>query len=118
SIISGYMRDAKTKITDSLFGAKVTTIEKATASSVENASNVQIDREFENGVSVVNYFGHSSLNAMEFNLDDPSRFNNQGKYPLFLANACTAGNNFFYDSLRILSNKKSISEAYVLEPQK
>ena len=118
SIISGYMRDAKTKITDSLFGAKVTTIEKATASAVESASNVQIDREFENGVSVVNYFGHSSLNAMEFNLDDPGRFNNQGKYPLFLANACTAGNNFFYDSLRILSNKKSISEAYVLEPQR
>ena len=118
SIISRYMRDAKEKITDSLFGAKVTTIEKATASTVETASNVQIDQEFANGVAVVNYFGHSSLNAMEFNLDDPGRFNNQGKYPLFLANACTAGNNFFYDSLRFLSNKKSISEAYVLEPQK
>lgn len=118
SVISGYMKDAASKIVDTVFGANVTTIEKSTAAAVESGNNTQIDQQFEKGVSIVNYFGHSSLNAMEFNLDDPSRFNNQGKYPLFLANACTAGNNFFYDSLRVVSNKKSISEAYTLEAQK
>ena len=117
-VVTGYMNDAAKKIRDTLFGAKVISIEKTTAASVESGNNAQIDQLFENGLSVVNYFGHSSLNSMEFNLDDPSRFNNAGKYPLFLANACTAGNNFFFDSLRILSNKKSISEAYILEPQK
>jgi len=118
SYISDYMREAAKKIVDTVFGASVTTIEKSTAAAVEIGNTAQIDQEFNNGISVVNYFGHSSLNAMEFNLDDPGRFNNAGKYPLFLANACTAGNNFFYDSLRIISNKKSISEAYVLQPQK
>ncbi len=117
-VVTGYMNEAARKISDSLFGAKVFTIEKTSAASVETGNNTQIDQLFQNGLGVVNYFGHSSLNAMEFNLDDPGRFNNQGKYPLFLANACTAGNNFFYDSLRIVSNKKSISEAYMLEPQK
>ena len=117
-VVTGYMNDAAKKIKDTLFGAKVTSIEKTTAASVESGNNTQIDQMFENGLGIVNYFGHSSLNSMEFNLDDPARFNNPGKYPLFLANACTAGNNFFYDTLRILSNKKSISEAYILEPQK
>lgn len=117
-VVTGYMNDAAKKIKDTLFGAKVISIEKTTAASVESGNNTQIDQLFENGLSLVNYFGHSSLNSMEFNLDDPARFNNPGKYPLFLANACSAGNNFFYDSLRIQSNKKSISEAYILEPQK
>jgi len=80
SVISGYMKDAASKIVDTVFGANVTTIEKSTAAAVESGNNTQIDQQFEKGVSIVNYFGHSSLNAMEFNLDDPSRFNNQGKY--------------------------------------
>jgi len=100
-IVSSYMREAAKKITDTLFGAKLTTIEKSTSAVVETGNVSQIDQLFADGLGLVNYFGHSSLNAMEFNLDDPGRFGNQGKYPLFIANACTAGNNFFYDSLRI-----------------
>ncbi len=117
-IVSSYMREAAKKITDTLFGAKLTTIEKSTSAVVETGNVSQIDQLFADGLGLVNYFGHSSLNAMEFNLDDPGRFGNQGKYPLFIANACTAGNNFFYDSLRISSDKKSISEKYILEAQK
>lgn len=117
-VVATYMSEAAKKISDTLYGAHVITIKKSTATTIEPDNNTPIDQLFETGLGIVNYFGHSSLQSMEFNVDDPSRFNNEAKYPLFIANACTAGNHFFFDSLRIVSKKKSISEAYILEPQK
>jgi hypothetical protein len=55
---------------------------------------------------------------MEFNLDNPNVFDNPGKYPLFVANGCNAGNFFIYDTLRVSNGKRSITENYVLTPNR
>jgi len=66
---------------------------------------------------MLSYFGHSSVSDLGFNLDDPSVYNNQGKYPVFYASGCYAGNFYTFDATRLGLNK-TISELYVLAPQK
>jgi hypothetical protein len=45
--------------------------------------------------------------AVLSNIDDPANFNNQGKYPLILANSCLTGDIFS-------TSKTSASEGWVI----
>ena len=117
-VINGYMNTAKGIIEDTIFGGRVRTFEKLTPSGVEQVNSGLLEKSINEGLGLITYFGHSSANSMEFNLDDPIIFNNSGKYPLFLANGCNAGNFFIYDSLRLSVGRRSITENYVLTPGK
>src|ERR1700730_8897151 len=65
-----------------------------------------------NGIGVLTYFGHSSASTLGFNLDDPSVYTNQSKYPVMYVNGCYAGNYFTYDPARVTGGK-TLSENYV-----
>ena len=95
-----YMGQYKNILTDTLFGAHVETFSKSSNSAVQLVEGKRLEQLFSEGLSILGYFGHSSANLLEFNLSDPSAYNNQGKYPLFLVSSCTAGNNYIYDTLR------------------
>ncbi len=118
SVIDGYMSNARNIIEDTSYGAHVYTFNKLSAAAIEQVNSGLLSSLFSEGLGMVTYFGHSSANSMEFNLDDPSIFNNPGKYPLFMANGCNAGNFFIYDTLRATAGKKNIAENYVLIPSK
>ena len=117
-LINGYMNSAKTILTDSAFGAKVYTFEKITPAGNEVVNSGLLGNLFKEGLSLITYFGHSSASSMEYNLDDPSIYTNDGKYPLFIANGCNAGNFFAFDTLRVTGARRSITENYVLTPNK
>jgi Peptidase family C25 len=117
-VINGYMSTAKKIISDTVFGANVYTFEKLTPTGIEQINSGLLGNLFNEGLGMITYFGHSSASSMEFNLDDPAIFKNDGKYPLFLANGCNAGNFFIYDTLRLNAGKRSISENYILTPNK
>ena len=108
-----YMNSYKRIIEDSLFGGKVETFKKTSASAIEQANGERIQQLINEGVSMISYFGHSSANTLAFNLTSPELFNNQGKYPFFNVSGCSAGNFFTFDPLRLLGTM-SISEKYVL----
>ena len=118
NIINNYMKSAGRYVEEVSYGAKVYTFEKITSAGVDLVNSGMLGNLFTEGLAVLTYFGHSSANSMEFNLDDPSIFDNAGKYPLFIANGCNAGNFFIYDTLRATVGKKSITENYVLIPGK
>jgi hypothetical protein len=118
NLINNYMKSAGRYVEDASYGAKVYTFEKITSAGVDLVNSGLLGNLFTEGLGVLTYFGHSSANSMEFNLDDPSIFDNAGKYPLFIANGCNAGNFFIYDTLRATAGKKSITENYVLMPGK
>jgi hypothetical protein len=80
-------------------------------------SSAQFPQLFSSGIGMMTYFGHSNASALGFNLDDPTIYNNQGKYPVFYVNGCYAGNYYIFDAGR-LSQSKTLSEAYVLTPEK
>jgi hypothetical protein len=118
SVIDSYMKSAGNHIQDTSLGAQIYTFNKLSAAAVEQVNSGLLSSLFSEGLGMLTYFGHSSANSMEFNLDDPSIFDNQGKYPLFMANGCNAGNFFTYDTLRATAGKRNISENYVLIPNK
>ncbi len=117
AMLDGYMTKYKGIIEDTLFGAKVTTFTKTSANSVEQINNGLLDRLFEEGITLMTYFGHSSSGTLEFNLNNPAQYNNHGKYPMFIALGCNAGNfyNFATDRFQV---KETLSEKYVLAPER
>jgi hypothetical protein len=109
-----YMNQYKVIIEDTLYGGNVETFAKSSNSAVQLISGQRIHELFNGGISLLSYFGHSSANVLEFDLSDPSVYQNQGKYPFFSVMGCTAGNNYIFDPLRITQNSLSISEKFVL----
>ncbi len=113
SILDNYMTSYKNIIEDTLFGANVTTFTKSSPNAVEQVNNGVMDKLFEQGLSLITYFGHSSASTLEFNLNNPDQYQNQGKYPLFIGLGCNVGNFYTFNTARF-SVKETLSEKYVL----
>lgn len=114
STIFGYMNTNKNIIQDTFYGGKVYSFSKNSSLAVEQLSSEELAKLFEDGIGLLTYFGHSSQNTLEFNIDDPNKYNNKGKYPLFMINGCLAGDIFIYDTLRKAGGGLSLSEKYML----
>ena len=115
--IDAHFEKYKDIIADTLFGAKVTTFAKTTSDAVEQISSTTLPNLFKEGISLMTYFGHSSATTLEFNLETPESYQNQGKYPLFIALGCSVG-DFFTFSANRFQEKGTIPEKYVLTPDK
>ncbi len=115
--LSSFMLNYQRKIEDTLYGAKVYTFRKNTANLVQQLSDADLTNLWNKGLSLVTYYGHSSATTLEFNLDDPGNYNNQGKYPMFFALGCNAGNTFDYNESRFVQ-KNYLSDKYVLAPDR
>lgn len=112
-----YMNGYANIIRDTSFGASVETFSKTSTGVIQQENNQRIREILQNGVGFIGYFGHSSANTFEFNLSEPEQYNNAGKYPFFNVSGCSAGDFYVYDPLR-LSGNKTISEKYVLAPNR
>ncbi len=116
-LISSFMDGYQQTLIDTSMGAKVYNFSKNSGQYTAIGSNKTIDNLFSEGMSMLTYFGHSSPNTLEFNLDNPQNYNNTGKYPLIVVNGCNSGNLFLFDTLRPI-NKGTLSEKYIFTPQK
>lgn len=116
-ILDAYMEKYKRIISDTFYGGNVHSFSKTSSDPVEQTSNQRLQTLFTEGVSMITYFGHSSASTLEYNLDDPMNYNNPQKYPLFLLLGCNAG-NFYNFNLSRLSTKETISEKYILAPER
>ena len=117
TLISGYMQGYRQVIGDTSFGGKVYDFNQNSGQYTAIGSSITIDSLFSQGLSLLTYFGHSSPNTLEFNLDNPAGYNNTGKYPLIIINGCLSGDLFSFDTLRSI-NKGTLSEQYIFSPQK
>ncbi len=117
TVLCNYMDSYKQILEDTSTGANVSVFCKASTSTVEQLSNDRITQLFQEGLSMVTYFGHSSATTLEFNLDNPQNYNNLGKYPVFSVNGCNAGNFFTYDQQRFTYNE-TLSEKFTLAKQR
>jgi len=84
----------------------------ALSSSQENyfELNPGIKPRIEEGLAFINYMGHSApkVSYWQFDMQHPSQYNNEGKYPFVLSNAPFVGKfNDFYD-------KTCMAEDYIL----
>ncbi|MBL7764637.1 MAG: hypothetical protein JNJ58_00965 [Chitinophagaceae bacterium] len=110
--IVSYLNGHEKIISSSYYGGQVTTVKKGSTSPVETANNQTIDNMFNNGVGIIEFFGHGSATKLDYNLDFPVNYKNYKRYPVFIANGCGVGNNF------ILTGLKTLGESYNLIPDK
>ncbi len=107
----GYLDNHAKRVRRPLLGGTVTTFRK-TAPGLP--VTVNIATELNNGLSVIQYFGHGS--PTRFNLEigdinDPAtNYRNTGRYPVMMYNGCAAGDCFFTPS--------TFGPSWVLAPQK
>lgn len=113
SLLTAALEGHKRIIEDSFYAANVHTFSKTSADAVQQVASVRLNNLFKEGIGILTYFGHSSSNALEFNLDNPEAYENPGKYPVFIVMGCNAGSFYNYNVAR-LSTKETISEKYVL----
>lgn len=116
AITNSMNRFART-LQDTFYGARIHTFSKLSPAPVAQLSAQQIYQLFEEGIGLMTYFGHSTANTLEYNLDHPSGYNNQGKYPFYIMLGCRAGNLFNFNPTRLIE-KETISEQFVLAPQR
>lgn len=104
----GYLKNYENIFIDTLFGGYVSTFLKTSSDPIEISKSDSISNLINNGISLMTFFGHgSAANGFDQDIDDPSSFNNKGKYPLIIANSCYSGNIH-------LNGKLSESEDWVL----
>lgn len=117
SQIDGYLAGYEKVIADTSFGANVRAFSKSADPDGYPEAINSFKGIYEQGASLITYFGHSSNTNLDFNLDNPETYNNPGKYPVFIVNGCTAGDHFLFEPAR-LNTKSTISEKFILSPQR
>ncbi len=118
NLLTTYMNGYEDIISDTSFGGKVYSFSQNSGQYNAIGTNKSIDSLFDNGMTLLTYFGHSSPNTLEFNLDNPNNYNNPGKYPLILINGCATGNFFTFDTLRKTPGNGTLSEKYLFANRK
>lgn len=87
----GFLNTYKGIIEDTLFGGSVDSYFKTTSQPINPVVSGQVNDRIAEGVSIMTFFGHASADGFDQNVDDPMDWNNNGKYPLVLGNACYTG---------------------------
>lgn len=108
--LAAYLQTYEQIMEDSLYGGHVTTYLKNSNDPIVINQSDSLQAQIDAGVSIMTFFGHASGAGFDQSTDEPSEYNNRGKYPLIVANSCFAGD--------IHTFQKSVSEKFVLEPNK
>lgn len=96
TFFQSYMNGMKHIVEDTLFAGNVTNYFKTSSNPLDPNVVTSVTQKIEDGVSIMNFFGHAaaSNNGFEINIDEPSNWNNFGKYPIVIGNSCYNGNIF------------------------
>ncbi len=89
---------------DTLFGAKVFKFMKTTTAPIQITISDSVKQLINYGASLITFFGHGDLVGFDQAIDDPTAYNNAGKYPFMLALSCYSG-NFHYNGIQSSSEK-------------
>lgn len=110
SAIRGFLDDMGAIIRAPRYGARVHGFFKTSTDPIQLSQSLLLDSLVNNGVSLITFFGHSSPNSFDFNLDRPENYNNRGRHPLIVSLGCYSGN--------IFGAGRTIGEDFVMIPQK
>ena len=109
-VIRNFLGDMENVIEGNEFGGDVTTIYKISSDPIENSQSEGIRSIINSGVSILTFFGHSSVGVFDLNLEDVNAYNNKGRYPLLISLGCHSGN--------IHTTTSGMSEEFILTEDK
>ncbi len=93
----------------SKLGGNVTSVFRTSSDPIETSRQETIFSRINNGISVLTFYGHSSSQGFDFNIDNPENYKNKGKYPFMLSLGCYSGDAF--------TKSRSISERFIFLPE-
>lgn len=105
-----YLRGYERIVEGATYGGEVVSYQKTSADPIQTVQSEFLDSIITNGVSLITFFGHSSTNSFDVNLDDPNNYDNFGKYPLIVSNGCFSG--------QIHSTGSGVSEDFIFAKDK
>ena len=73
------------------YGADIHFFQKRSTETVGETESAQVLDLLHQGCGIINYLGHSATSTFEYNINDPSEWNNKDRYPIFSAMGCSAG---------------------------
>ncbi|PWH86015.1 putative type IX secretion system sortase PorU2 [Brumimicrobium oceani] len=106
--LQSYLNGMKNTIEGADYGGYVTSYFKTTSNPFNPVQNAEVSSLLENGVSLMNFFGHATGDGFDQNIDDPTNWNNTGKYPMVIGNGCYTGDIF-------KPSNTTISESFVFQ---
>ena len=109
SIRSG-LENMRNTIENNMFGGITYSFFKTSTDVIEESPRDAIAKVVNEGLSIINFFGHSSPAGFDYPIQNPSEFENQGKYFLMISNGCFSG--------RCHTDINGIGERFLFEPNK
>ncbi|MCQ2605009.1 MAG: C25 family cysteine peptidase [Bacteroidales bacterium] len=94
SLFRYYLSQYESILKKEYFGADVHSFFKESSDVYETTEPEAIRKYMNEGTTLMTFFGHASGSGFDQSVDHPSQFDNQGKYPLVLANSCYSGDIF------------------------
>ena len=104
--LNNYLRQYKEKLEAPHFGGYVRTFLKSSTEPIQINQSDSLKQIINNGVSLMTFFGHATGVGFDISIDEPSEYENAGRYPFVSANSCYSGDLF--------GNYVSTSENFVL----
>ncbi len=101
-----YLRVYKESLEAPHFGGYVRTFLKSSTAPIQINQSDSLRQLINNGVSLMTFFGHATGIGFDISIDEPSEYNNIGRYPFVTANSCYTGDLF--------GPYESTSESFVL----
>lgn len=108
--IKNTLNGFKNIIENNQFGGNVHSFFKTSSDPIQVAVSEQLTDLINDGVSVMTFLGHSYAGGFDVSLDEPSFYENEGRYPLILSYGCYSG--------QIFISGTGISSQFIFEDNK
>jgi hypothetical protein len=110
AIIRNSLEAMSSILENSMYGATPHAFYKTSTDVIDESPRTAIERIVNDGLSILNFFGHSGPTGFDFPVQDPSEYNNQDRYFLMISNGCFSG--------RCHGSIDGIGEKFIFEPNK
>jgi hypothetical protein len=105
---ASYLHNYENILADTLFGGFTHTFLKTNSAPIQITQTDSIRELINRGVSILTFFGHGSSSGFDQNIDEPSAYNNKGRFPFMMVSSCLTGD------IHISPTGETPSEQWVL----
>ena len=101
----------KSIIENSQYGAEVESFFKNSSDPLQSADVDDLTQYINDGSSILLFYGHAGPNTFDFTVDNPSNYENFGRFPVFISYGCYSGQVH-------LESHNTQAERFAFEPDK
>ncbi len=108
--LRNHLEEMASIIEQNEFGGNVYSFYKTSSEPVQQSQSEELTSRINGGASIVTFFGHSGTGGFDFSIDDPTTYENTGKYPLMFSLGCLSG--------QIHLDFQSVGEKFIFQEDK